>query len=42
MALVEVQNVTKQYASGEEKLTPLDGVSLQVDQGNFLSLMGAS
>ncbi len=42
MALVEVVNVTKEYASGEEKITPLSEVSLQVQQGDFLSLMGAS
>ena len=42
MALVEVIDVTKQYANGEEKITPLNEVSLQVHQGDFLSLMGAS
>jgi putative ABC transport system ATP-binding protein len=42
MALVEVNNVTKQYSKGDEKITPLDGVSLQVEQGDFVSLMGAS
>ena len=42
MSLVEVFDVTKQYANGEEKITPLDGVSLHVEQGDFLSLMGAS
>lgn len=42
MALVEVVNVTKQYSKGDETITPLDGVHLQVEQGDFLSLMGAS
>lgn len=42
MPLVEVINVTKQYSKGEEKITPLNEVSLQVNQGDFLSLMGAS
>jgi putative ABC transport system ATP-binding protein len=42
MALVEVVNVTKQYSKGEETITPLNEVSLQVERGDFLSLMGAS
>lgn len=42
MALVEVNNVTKQYSKGEEKITPLNEVCLQVAQGDFVSLMGAS
>ncbi|MCA9220816.1 MAG: ABC transporter ATP-binding protein, partial [Planctomycetales bacterium] len=42
MSLVEVINVTKQYASGEEKITPLSEVSLEIERGNFVSLMGAS
>ncbi len=42
MALVEVRNVTKQYFKGGETVTPLDDVSLDIDQGQFVSLMGAS
>ena len=42
MALVEVVNVTKQYTKGEETITPLNEVNLQVHRGDFLSLMGAS
>lgn len=42
MSLVEVQNVTKQYHKGGETITPLDGVSLSIQEGEFLSLMGAS
>ncbi|MBT8100451.1 MAG: ABC transporter ATP-binding protein [Gammaproteobacteria bacterium] len=42
MSLVEVINVTKQYASGEEKITPLSEVSLEVERSDFVSLMGAS
>ncbi len=42
MALVQVVNVTKEYANGEQTITPLDGVSLDVHRGDFLSLMGAS
>lgn len=42
MALIEINNVTKRYHKGEETITPLDEVSLTVEQGEFLSLMGAS
>lgn len=42
MPLVEVINVTKQYANGEETITPLNEVNLQVHKGDFISLMGAS
>lgn len=42
MALVEVIDVTKEYANGEETIRPLDGVSLTVEHGDFVSLMGAS
>jgi putative ABC transport system ATP-binding protein len=42
MPLVKVIDVTKQYANGEETITPLNRVSLEVHQGDFLSLMGAS
>ncbi|QDV73695.1 ABC transporter ATP-binding protein [Botrimarina mediterranea] len=42
MSLVEVTNVTKEYANGEDTIRPLDGVSLTVEQGDYVSLMGAS
>ncbi len=42
MSLVEVRNVTKRYHKGDETITPLDGVSLDVESGQFVSLMGAS
>lgn len=42
MSLVVINNVTKQYHKGGESITPLDGVSLEIEQGEFLSLMGAS
>ena len=42
MSLVEVINVTKQYANGEEKITPLCEVGLHIERGDFASLMGAS
>lgn len=42
MSLVSIHNLTKQYHKGGETITPLDQVSLQIEQGEFLSLMGAS
>jgi putative ABC transport system ATP-binding protein len=42
MALVEIRNVTKQYRRGDRTITPLKDVSLDVNPGDFVSLMGAS
>jgi putative ABC transport system ATP-binding protein len=42
MALVELRHLTKRYHKGGETITPLDDVSLDVEQGEFVSLMGAS
>jgi len=42
MSLVDVLNVTKEYANGEETIRPLDGVSLSIEEGDYVSLMGAS
>jgi putative ABC transport system ATP-binding protein len=42
MALVDVQEVTRSYRKGEQTITPLQAVSLQVEKGDFLSLMGSS
>ena len=42
MALIEIDNVTKRYHKGDETITPLDGVSLTVERGESISLMGAS
>ncbi len=42
MPLVEIRNVTKEYRKGEQTITPLRDVNLDVERGDFLSLMGAS
>lgn len=42
MSLVVINHVTKQYHKGGETITPLDEVSLEIEQGEFLSLMGSS
>src|SRR5207249_5959689 len=42
MALVEIRNVTKEYRKGGQTITPLQDVTLDVERGDFVSLMGAS
>jgi putative ABC transport system ATP-binding protein len=42
MSLVEIRNVTKHYHKGGQTIKPLDGVTLDIEQGEFVSLMGAS
>lgn len=42
MALVEIRDIVKSYHKGDETITPLDGVSLDMEEGDFVSLMGAS
>jgi putative ABC transport system ATP-binding protein len=42
MPMVDVRNVTKVYRRDAEELTVLDGLSLQVPEGEFAALMGPS
>ena len=42
MALVELRNVSKTYSKGDETITPLDGVDLDIEDGEFVALMGSS
>ena len=42
MPLIEIENITKRFHKGDQTITPLDGVSLSIEQGEFISLMGAS
>ena len=42
MSLIQLRNVTKRYHKGGETITPLDDVSTDIRQGEFVSLMGAS
>ena len=42
MPAIQIQNVTKQYHKGDETITPLNSVSLNIEQAEFISLMGAS
>ncbi|MEO5359648.1 MAG: ABC transporter ATP-binding protein [Nitrospirota bacterium] len=40
--IVEIENVWKSYVRGSEKIPVLEGLSLSVEQGEFLALMGPS
>src|SRR3954470_15742870 len=42
MALVELRNVSKIYSLGEEEIRALDDVSLDIDEGEFISIIGPS
>lgn len=42
MALVTIRQITKRFRKGDEVITPLDNVDLDVEEGDFISLMGPS
>lgn len=42
MALVELRGVSKSFRKGDETITPLDNVDLDIESGEFVSLMGPS
>jgi putative ABC transport system ATP-binding protein len=42
MAMVDVRNVTKVYRKDAEELVVLNGLSLQVNEGDYAALMGPS
>lgn len=42
MALIEVKNLIKTYQTGEESFNALDDVSLTIEAGEFVAIMGAS
>ena len=42
MALVELRAVSKSFRKGDEVITPLDHIDLNIEAGEFLSLMGPS
>jgi putative ABC transport system ATP-binding protein len=42
MALVELRGVSKSFRKGDETITPLDNISMNIDEGEFISLMGPS
>jgi putative ABC transport system ATP-binding protein len=42
LALIETKNLIKTYSTGETSFNALDDVSLSIDKGEFVSIMGAS
>ena len=42
MKIVETENLTRIYGSGEAQVSALDGVSIHVDTGEFVAVMGPS
>ncbi|HCS55088.1 MAG TPA: ABC transporter ATP-binding protein, partial [Planctomycetaceae bacterium] len=42
MALVEIRNLSKSFSKGGEVIFPLKDVDLDIEQGDFVSLMGPS
>ena len=41
-ALIELKDVKRHYAMGGETIRALDGVSLRIDSGSFISIVGSS
>jgi putative ABC transport system ATP-binding protein len=41
-ALIQVRNVEKQYTRGSETIRVLDGLNLDIEQGDFVAFMGPS
>ena len=42
MAFLEVEQLTKVYGTGDASVRALDGISLKVERGEFVAVMGAS
>ena len=40
--MIDINNVTKVYEMGEVEVHALRGVSLQIEKGDFLTIMGPS
>src|SRR5271165_3262031 len=40
--VIELSEVTKVYQTGDVELRALDGVSLRIDEGEFVAVMGSS
>ena len=42
MALIEIRNVKKSYASGDDVVDALRGVEISIESGEFITIMGQS
>ena len=42
MALIEVKNAIKTYRTGEDSFNAMNNVSLSIEKGEFVAIMGAS
>jgi putative ABC transport system ATP-binding protein len=42
MSLIEIKNLSKTYESGEECVFALSDVNLEIERGEFISVMGPS
>ena len=42
MSLIEIKHLIKTYQTGESSFNALDDVSLSVEKGEFVSIMGTS
>ena len=42
MSILYANNLTKVYGSGENAVHALDGISLSVEKGEFVSIVGTS
>lgn len=42
MSLIEMKNITKEYIVGDTTLKALDNVSINIDKGEFVSIVGQS
>ena len=40
--MIELKNITKRYGKNENEVFALKDVSLRIDQGEFVAIMGAS
>ncbi|MED3831430.1 ATP-binding cassette domain-containing protein, partial [Priestia megaterium] len=40
--LISLEKINKQYAVGDEIVKALDGVSLEIEKGEFLAIVGPS
>jgi putative ABC transport system ATP-binding protein len=42
MSLIKIENLTKQYSSGDDVIEALRGVNISIDAGEFITIMGQS